>query len=82
VAINADGSQPDGSAILDVKSTAKGMLIPRVTTIQRNAISTPATGLIVFDTDKDGNAVEYFLQEPNAFDNFRAFFYRLFKTIF
>ncbi len=51
VAINTDGSQPDGSAILDVKSTSKGMLIPRMTTAQRNAISSPAQGLMVYDTD-------------------------------
>lgn len=41
----------DTSAILDVKSTTKGMLVPRVTTNQRNAIFEPATGLLVFDTD-------------------------------
>lgn len=51
VAINTDGSTADASAILDVKSTGKGMLIPRLTTVQRTAISTPATGLLVFDTD-------------------------------
>ena len=46
--INDDGATPDSSAILDVQSTDKGILIPRMTTIQRNAISMPATGL--FDT--------------------------------
>ena len=38
------------SAMLDVKSTTKGVLIPRVTSAQRTSISTPATGLLVFDT--------------------------------
>jgi trimeric autotransporter adhesin len=42
---------PDASAVLDVKSTTKGMLIPRMTTAQRTTITTPATGLQVFDTD-------------------------------
>ena len=42
VGINTDGSDPDGSAMLDVQSTDKGMLIPRMTTIQRTAVSTPA----------------------------------------
>ncbi|MBI4648333.1 MAG: hypothetical protein HY738_17545 [Bacteroidia bacterium] len=42
------------SAMLDVKSTDKGMLIPRVTTVQRGLISSPATGLLVFDTDEGG----------------------------
>ena len=39
------------SAMLDVKSLSKGMLVPRLTTAQRNAVSTPATGLLVFDID-------------------------------
>lgn len=50
-AINSDGSAPDGSAMLDVKSTEKGMLIPRMTSTQRQAISTPAEGLMVYQTD-------------------------------
>ena len=51
VSINNDGTDPDGSAMLDVQSTDKGMLVPRMTTAQRTAISIPATGLMVFDTD-------------------------------
>jgi len=39
------------SAMLDVKSISKGLLVPRLTSSQRTAISTPATGLLVFDTD-------------------------------
>ena len=49
VGINTDSSTPDASAILDVKSTDKGMLVPRMTTGQRTSISSPATGLLVFD---------------------------------
>lgn len=41
---------PTTSSILDVRSTTKGFLPPRMTTTQKNAISTPATGLVVFDT--------------------------------
>lgn len=51
VGINADGSSPDSSAILDVKSSDKGMLIPRMTTAQRNAIVNPADRLLVYDMD-------------------------------
>lgn len=40
---------PDASALLDMVSTAKGILVPRVTTAQRNAIPSPATGLLVYD---------------------------------
>lgn len=51
LAINTDGSTANTSAMLDIKSTAKGLLIPRMTTAQRTAIATPATGLQVYDTD-------------------------------
>ncbi|MBI4649322.1 MAG: hypothetical protein HY738_22670, partial [Bacteroidia bacterium] len=53
VAITDDnGYTADSSAMLDIKSLTKGMLVPRLTTIQRNAISNPATGLLVFDNDE------------------------------
>jgi len=42
-------STPNNSAMLDIQSNAKGMLIPRMTSAQRSAISSPATGLLVFD---------------------------------
>ncbi|MEZ5083995.1 MAG: hypothetical protein R2750_11185 [Bacteroidales bacterium] len=51
VSINTDGTDPDESAMLDIKSTDKGMLIPRMNETQRNTISTPATGLLVYQTD-------------------------------
>jgi len=51
VAINNDGSTANISAMLDVKSTDKGMLIPRMSSAQRIAISNPATGLLVYQTD-------------------------------
>jgi hypothetical protein len=51
VGINADGSAPDNSAMLDVKSTDKGLLIPRMTAAQRASIINPAAGLMVYQTD-------------------------------
>jgi len=53
VAINTDGSSADNSAMLDVQSTTKGILIPRLTTAQRILLSSPATGLLLFDTDEN-----------------------------
>jgi hypothetical protein len=44
---------PDPSAMLDVQSTDKGFLPPRMTTIERNSIVTPAEGLVVYDTDEE-----------------------------
>ncbi len=41
VGINNDASAPDNSAMLDVKSTEKGLLIPRMTLAQRGAIAAP-----------------------------------------
>ena len=52
--INTDGTPPDASAVLDVQSTTQGMLVPRMTTTQRTAITSPADGLLVFDTDSGG----------------------------
>ena len=51
VGINSDGSTPDASAMLDIKSTSKGLLIPRMTLAQRNSISSPASGLLIYQTD-------------------------------
>ena len=51
ISITNDGSAPHASAMLDIKSTTKGMLIPRMTMAQRNAINTPAAGLIIYQTD-------------------------------
>ncbi len=51
VAINATGTAPVASAMLDVTSTTSGILVPRMTTAQHNAIAAPATGLVVFQTD-------------------------------
>jgi hypothetical protein len=43
-------ASPNASAILDVQSTTKGVRMPNMTTAQKNAIASPAAGLMVFDT--------------------------------
>jgi hypothetical protein len=52
IAINIDNTLPNSSAMMDIKSTDKGLLIPRMTQVERNAISSPATGLMIFQTDQ------------------------------
>ncbi|WP_188767001.1 hypothetical protein [Emticicia aquatilis] len=44
-------TQPDESAVLDIKSSTKGVLMPRMSLQERNAIQNPANGLIVYQTD-------------------------------
>ena len=51
VSVNADGSDAHSSAMMDVKSTSSGLLTPRMTAAQRDAIASPAEGLLVFCTD-------------------------------
>ncbi len=42
---------PDASAKLEVASTSKGFLVPRMTAAQKNTITLPATGLLIYQTD-------------------------------
>jgi len=51
VAINETNANPDASAILDLASATKGFLAPRMTATARAAITSPATGLLVYQTD-------------------------------
>jgi hypothetical protein len=51
---------PDASSALDITSTTKGLLIPRMTNAQRQAISNPAAGLQVFVTDFDGGSFMFY----------------------
>ncbi|QEC43602.1 tail fiber domain-containing protein [Pseudobacter ginsenosidimutans] len=51
IAITTDNTDPHTSAMLDVKSDNKGFLPPRLTEAQKKAISSPANGLIIFQTD-------------------------------
>ena len=58
VRISTDNLDPENSAMLDIVSTDKGVLIPRMTSAQLTSIATPAVGLLVFQTD--GNSGFYY----------------------
>ena len=58
VSISDVPATPNPTSVLDVSSTTKGMLMPRLTTVQRNSIVGPANGLLVYDTDV--NCVMYY----------------------
>lgn len=64
---------PDPSSVVDITSTTKGLLIPRMTTAERNNIASPAVGLLVFDTTtntlyvNDGGWQESALSSNNKF---------------
>jgi len=51
--IGINNATPNISSIVDIVSTTEGILIPRMTTAQRDAISSPAQGLLIYDTDSD-----------------------------
>jgi uncharacterized protein (TIGR02145 family) len=59
VSVNSDGSAPDNSAMLDVKSANKGLLIPRVAligTTDATTIPSPATSLLIYNTATAGTS--------------------------
>ena len=49
--VGINTASPHSSALLDLSSNSKGLLIPRLTTAQRTAVATPATGLLVYDSN-------------------------------
>ncbi len=53
IAINELGLLPDTSALLDLSSTTKGFLAPRMTTSQQNTLLLPANGLMIFNTTEN-----------------------------
>jgi len=50
IAVNQTGANADPSAILDINAQHKGLLIPRLTTTERNNITLPAKALLIFNT--------------------------------
>ncbi len=61
VSINTDGTDPNASAVLDLKSTTQGFLPPRMTNTERDAITSPAQGLMIYCTNcgSDGQPLYY-----------------------
>lgn len=51
VTIAVDAVSPDVSAILDIRSDSQGLLLPRMTSLERDAIVNPAESLLIFNTD-------------------------------
>lgn len=51
--VSIGAASPSSSAILQIDSTAKAFMPPRMTTAQKNAIATPVEGMVVYDTDLD-----------------------------
>jgi hypothetical protein len=60
VAINTTGATANASSLLDVSSINKGVLVPRMSKIQRKAIASPAIGLLVFQDATDSIGFHYF----------------------
>jgi hypothetical protein len=62
---------PDASSLLEIKSTSKGLLISRMTKVQRDAIASPATGLVIYQTNSTPgfyyyNGTAWTAVSPNA----------------
>ena len=56
--VNATNAAPNAKAMLDVESTDKGVLIPRMSTTARNAIVSPPNGLMIYNNST--NKFNYF----------------------
>ncbi len=76
VAINDDGTNPDASAMLEVKSTDKGFLMPRMNYNTMTGIQNPAEGLLVYVQDKDAfyyfDGIEWILASADNLGNHKA----------
>jgi hypothetical protein len=74
IGTSATGAVPNAKAMLDIVSTTSGLLIPRMTTAQRDAITTPPNGLQVYNTttntlDSYRNSAWSAVSYTNALDN-------------
>lgn len=62
-------TSPDNSAALDITSTTKGLLTPRLTEVQRLAIVSPSTGLLIYQTN---NTTGYWYYNGTTWTNFAS----------
>lgn len=53
ILIDYVGTTRDNSAVLDVRSSNQGVMVPRLTEAQRDAIAAPATSLMIYQTDNN-----------------------------
>lgn len=53
-AVVGDAAAADASAVLDIRSTSQGVLFPRLTTVEMNAVASPAAGLTIYNTTDNG----------------------------
>jgi hypothetical protein len=67
--IGINNENPDASAALDITSTTGGLLVPRMTAAQRDAITTPSQGLIIFCTDCASGAGELQIKLTSSWKN-------------
>ncbi|MEP5255929.1 MAG: hypothetical protein ABJQ39_12775 [Winogradskyella arenosi] len=58
---------PDASSILELQSTDKGLLLPRLTTADRDLIATPAVGLTIYNTDTE--SLEVYISEETGWSH-------------
>lgn len=60
VGINSTGAVPNASAMLDIVSTSSGLLVPRMTDAQKTAVASPATGLLIYQTDAGTQGIGFY----------------------
>lgn len=66
VGINSTGASPNASAMLDIVSTSSGLLVPRMTAALKTAIATPATGLLIYQTDAGTQGIGFYFYNGTA----------------
>ena len=60
LSVNITGAVANASSILDISSNTKGLLVPRMTKIEKNAIASPANGLLIYQSSPDSIGFHYY----------------------